>query len=49
MSQLFQLKAELNKVFPEYNHSNIGLKYDNLDKNIYTNEFYHGIVAQSKD
>ena len=45
---LYSLKRTLDKVLPTKKFDNIGLKYKDINKNIYTNDFYHGIKKREK-
>ena len=49
ITKLFALKNSLNEMFPHNKYRNIGEKVEEIDRNVYVNDFYYQIFETGKN
>ena len=47
--KLYELKQNLNEIFPPKLYQNIGDKMDFINKNVYTNDFFYNMYEMGKN
>ena len=48
VKKMFILRNFMNDMFPAKVYANIGQKFSVINKNIYTNDFYYGIMNEAR-